>query len=199
MEAKAFTDHPAVVVAGGPSVTVNEIRTIGIARAADRCRVIAVNDAIYPCWFADWLHAADRRWWLEHAGVPAFTGCKTSLEPVSYSDVKMLRVTGVEGFDPRPCCIRSGGNSGYQAVHLAAQLGARKIIILGLDYTDDGARSHWFGHHRPGMDKQSDVRQWRIRLRELTHLLNGMGVEILNAGMKSTLTWLPRVDLGQEL
>lgn len=196
---KSFIDHPVVIVAGGPSVNVNDIRTIGIARSVDRCRVIAVSDAIYPCWFADWLHSSDRRWWQEHTGVSGFSGYKSSLEPVPYPDVKTLRNTGLEGYDPRPCCIRNGANSGYQAVHLAAQLGARKIILLGLDYTDDGARTHWFGHHKPGMDKHSDVQQWRRLLRDLTQILNAAGIEILNAGMKSTLTWLPRVDLALEL
>lgn len=187
--------RPVVVVAGGPSVNVNDIRTIGMARAADRCRVVAVNDAIYPCWFADHLHACDKRWWMEHSGVPGFSGAKTSLEPVPFADVETLKNTGLSGYDEEPGCIRNGANSGYQAVHLAAKLGAKKIILLGLDYTDDGARMHWFGHHKDGMDKHSNTQEWRHLLFGLTKTLNGMGIEILNAGMRSTLTWLPRTDL----
>lgn len=189
----------AVIVAGGPSVNVNDIRAVGMARSAGRCSVIAVNDAVYPCWFADHLHACDHRWWVEHRGVLGFAGRKTALEPVPFGDVEILRNTGISGYDPEPGCIRSGSNSGYQAVHLAAKLGARKIILLGLDYTDDGARMHWFGLHQPGMDKHSNVLEWRRLFRDLTDTLNGMGIEVLNAGIKSTLTWLPRVELAREL
>lgn len=188
-----------VIVAGGPSVNVGDIRTIGMARAADRCRVIAVNDAVYPCWFADVAYACDNRWWVEHSGVPGFRGQKMSLEPVPFKDVETLKNTGIEGYDPEPDCLRSGSNSGYQTVHLAAKLGAKKIILLGLDYTDDGARMHWFGTHKPGMDKHSNVVEWRRLLLGLTDILNGMGIEVLNAGLKSTLSWLPRCDLGVEL
>ncbi|TCU34146.1 hypothetical protein EV129_113131 [Rhizobium azibense] len=192
-------ENIVVIVAGGPSVTVSDVRTIGMARAAGKCTVIAVNDAVFPCWFADHLHACDRRWWIENSGVPGFRGFKTSLETVPFHDVKVLRNTGIDGYDPQLGCLRSGSNSGYQAVHLAAHLGAKKIILLGLDYSDDGARMHWFGHHRPGMDKHSNVVEWRRLLQDLTEILNGMGIQILNAGIKSTLTWLPRIDLGQEL
>lgn len=188
-----------VIVAGGPSVNVGDIRTIGMARAADRCRVIAVNDAVYPCWFADVAYACDNRWWVEHSGVPGFRGQKMSLEPVPFDDVETLKNTGIEGYDPEPGCLRSGSNSGYQAVHLAAKLGAKKIILLGLDYTDDGARMHWFGTHKPGMDKHSNVVEWRRLLLGLTDILNGTGVEVLNAGLKSTLSWLPRCDIAREL
>lgn len=188
-----------VIVAGGPSVSINDCRTIGIARAKGKCSVIAVNDAVYPCWFADRLHACDNRWFVEHSGVPGFTGIKTSLEPVPFPEVETLKNTGIEGYDPEPGCIRSGSNSGYQAVHLAAKLGAKKIILIGLDYTDDGARMHWFGTHKHGMDKHSNVVEWRRLLWGLTDILNGIGVEVLNAGMKSTLSWLPRCDIAREL
>jgi hypothetical protein len=186
-----------VIVAGGPSVNLQDIRRIGRARAARQCKVIAVNDAIYPCWFADRLHACDARWWTENDGVPGYAGGKTALEPVPYDDVFVLRNTGIEGYDPHPGCVRSGSNSGYQAVHLAAKLGAQRIILLGLDFTNDGARNHWFGLHRPGMDKHSNVTEWRRLFYALTDILADKGIKILNAGQQSTLTWLPRIDLAE--
>lgn len=184
-----------IIVAGGPSVSLPGIREIGISRSRSKCNVIAVNDAIYPCWFADRLHACDSRWWIENNGVSGFDGVKTSLEPVPFADVITLKNTGIEGFDPEPGCLKSGSNSGYQAVHLAAKIGAKKIILYGLDFTDDGAREHWFGKHKSGMDKHSNVPEWRRLFRGLTEHLSSMGIEVLNAGEKSTLTWLPRIRL----
>jgi len=192
---RSFSPRPVVVVAGGPSVTLKDIRTIGMARAQDRCRVLAINDAVYPCWFADHVHACDRKWWIEHKGLPHFFGLKTSVESTRYPDVSQLVSTGISGFDKVPGCIRTGMNSGYQAVHILAQAGVEKIILLGVDFTNDGAREHWFGLHPPGLDKNSSVGDWRHLFRELADELTKTGVQIFNAGERSTLTWLPRFKI----
>ncbi|AMX93648.1 MULTISPECIES: hypothetical protein [Mesorhizobium] len=193
-----FGDRPVVVAAGGPSLTLSQIRRIGMARAEDKIRVIAINDAIYPCWFADILHASDKRWWNMHKGVPAFRGLKTSLEITGFHDVRTLKNTGIEGFDDTPGCIRGGCNSGYQAVHLAAQLGARRIVIVAFDFSDDGAKSHWFGPHGPGMDLHSNTENWRKHFRGLTDELARRKIAVVNATIKSTITWLPRINLDTE-
>lgn len=196
MSIKALDRQTVYIIAGGPSVTLTDIRAIGRLRAADKCRVIAVNDAVYPCWFADGIHACDRRWWTENRGVPGFTGWKTSVESTPFSDVTAFEDSGLDGYDPRPQHIRTGGNSGYQAVHLAASLGAKTIIMLGVDYTNGGARDHWFGLHEPHMDRASEVDAWRLSMRGLVDDLAKRGVTVLNAGKFSTLTWLPKVNIG---
>ncbi len=188
---RSFSPRPVVIVGGGPSVTLKDVRIIGMARARDRCRVMAINDAVYPCWFADHVHACDRRWWDEHRGLPNFFGLKTSVEQTRFMDVDALVNTGISGFDKTPGCIRTGMNSGYQAVHIAAQAGAEQIIVDGIDFTNDGARDHWFGLHQPGMDKNSSVGDWRHLFRELTDELASRGIQIWNAGNRSTNSWLP--------
>lgn len=54
---------------------------------------------------------------------------------------------GTNGFTDATDHIRHGKNSGYQAIHIAAHLGARRIILLGFDMrpTSDGVL-HWFGN-----------------------------------------------------
>lgn len=188
-----------VVIAGGPSVTLPKVRIVGMARARNLCRVIAVNDAVYPCWFADHLHACDAVWWEANDGVPGFAGRKTSLQQTRFKDVEILQNSGVDGFDTRDGYIRNGSNSGYQAVHCAAQNGAKRIIILGIDYSENGARDHWFDRHDGGMDKFSNIDEWRRNMVDLSAILYDMGVEIVNAGDKSTLTWLRKCDLKKEL
>jgi len=189
-------DRTVYVVAGSPSVTLADVRAIGRSRARDECRVIAVNDAVYPCWFADHLHACDHRWWIEHNGVPGFAGVKTALEITPFPDVTTLVNSGRYGFDPTPGHVRTGSNSGFQALHLAASLGATTVILLGVDFTDDGARSHWFGLHPGALDQHSNVEQWRDLMRDLTDELERRGLCIMNAGRQSTLSWLPQIDLG---
>lgn len=194
-----FEGRPVVVVAGAPSLTLRQVRAVGMARAQDLCRVIAVNDAVYPCWFADILHACDARWWERHAGVPHYRGCKLSLEP-SFPDVRVLKNTGVDGYDPSPGCARSGANSAYQAVHVAAALGAKTIIIVAVDYTGDknlnnGSIEHWFGRHGHGLDRNSNTQELRRLFRGLADILSGRGVTILNASSASTLKFLPQIDV----
>lgn len=195
-----WAGETVVVVAGGPSVSMKQVRTIGIARANDRCRVIAVNDAVYPCWFADIVFASDAKWWDHHGGLPTFKGQKVSRNCLGRYDVDYLRDTGPDGFDPEPGTVRHGSNSGHQAVHLAAQLGAKKIIIVGMDFTDkDFARDHWFGRHQGNMDMCSDTVKWRKHFRVLTDALHERGVSVLNASLSSTIKWLPTVTLENAL
>lgn len=188
--------RPVFIIAGGPSVELSGIRLIARHRSGGHCRVIAVNDAVYPCWFADHLHASDCRWWIENGGVKRYPGRKTSVEITPFSDVEHFEKTGDRGFDPTEGKIRTGQNSAFQAVHIAAAEGETRIVLYGVDFTDDGARAHWFGHHKPGMDKRSDVKLWREMLRELTEELRTRGVVVMNASPESTITWLPRFDLG---
>lgn len=202
---------PTVIVAGGPSLALAQVRLIGKASSLARCRVVAVNDAVFPCWFADTLFASDRDWWIENAGVPWFPGRRVSVEPTPFEDVEVLKrelsAIGqpfITGFDERPGYVRTGENSGYGAVHEAAKV-TDNIILVAFDFSDDaaaglkpaqdGAREHWFGKHEGQMDRHSNVGRWREHFRELTTILAGRGVRIRNASLKSTIDWLPRFDL----
>ena len=208
-----WAGETAVVVAGGPSLSLAQVRSIGIARSSDRCRVIAVSDAVYPCWFADILYSADAKWWDHHSGVPGFRKVKVSRNNLGRYDVQHVigidgvvahnpeeYVRGVDGFDPTPGMLRYGPNSGHHAVHIAAQLGAKRIVIVALDFTDkDFARDHWFGRHGGRMDMCSDTSAWRAKFRLLTDDLDNAGVAVLNASPASTIDWLPIVSLEDAL
>lgn len=188
-----------VAIAAGPSLTIQQCRLIGMARAQNKVRVITINDAIYACFYADVMHACDKAWWTLHEGVPHFSGPKTCLEITPYKDVKTLANTGVTGFDEAPGACRSGANGGFQAVHIAAKIWQpKKIILVGYDYSDDGGRSHFWGKYQnPAMDKHSNVQHWRRNLEELTNILGKRGILVANATIKSTITWLPRLSLDQ--
>lgn len=168
-----------------------------MARAAGRCKVIAISDAIYPCWFADICYSSDRRWFEYHGYVDFFGGARVCHEATEPSGMWHLIKTGDEGFDEVPGNVRTGSNSGHQAIHLSAQIGAKEIIVTAMDFTNDGARSHWFGLHQGIMDKSSNVSLWRRQLRVLTDELMRRGIAVKNASPNSTLTWLPRTSTDQ--
>lgn len=145
-----------VIIGGGPSVTPEQIHRIARAKLAGAVKVIAVNDAIYLAWWADWLHACDSSWWNVHyPTVHTFNGIRTTLDecvPDRWR-VGCLRNTGKHGFDPDPANCRTGANSIYQAIHCCIHAGAREVVLVGCDMRRTRDRSHWHaGHGGPDVD-----------------------------------------------
>lgn len=67
----AWKGRTAALLGGGPSLTIADVEIVRQARAEDRLRVIAVNDAYLLAPWADVHYAADRRWHAWHtAGIP---------------------------------------------------------------------------------------------------------------------------------
>ena len=184
--------HPTtVVLATGRSLSSTQLQRVHQARLAGKAAVIAVNDAFRLAPWADMLYATDAQWWrVNEQEALAFEGRKLSCDKlVPYKQVRILRQTGTEGFDPLPGNVRTGGNSGYVAVHLAVACGAKRVILLGFDMHGD----HFFGRHRaPLRTTDADTfKRWIPRFAAL----NGHGAEILNCTPGSALTCFPQVDL----
>jgi len=177
----------------------------------DACRekahVIAVNDAYKLAPWADVLYAADYKWWRVHQGVPTFRGVKYSIMPnghnnaqQEYKDVHVLRNTGVDGLEREPNGLRTGRNSGYQAINLAVHLGATTIILLGYDMAvGPGGRRHFFGDHPPPLTLTSVFPEFLRHFRTLPAPLAALGVRVLNATRTTALTDFPKVALAEAL
>lgn len=197
-----------VIAATGPSLTIHQARAVAMARASlPDLKVIAVNDAIYPFWFADIAYACDASWWRAHKGLPGFGGWRLRLKhpcPDTGRDRNPLDMPGVDtftssgnlGFDPRPGFIRHGGNSGYQAVHIAAHLEAERIILLGFDMRSSDKKRHWFGEHLSATRKApANMKRWIEVFGGLASELRARHIEVVNASPGSALTAFPLVDL----
>jgi hypothetical protein len=190
-----FKGRTVALVAGGPSLSLAQVRLLGMARAKNKIRVIAINDAAYPCWFADIAYACDARFWRYHDGIPGFRGMRVSLDDSRLPGIKFLKNTGPEGFDPHPGSIRSGSNSGYQALHLAVHLGAARVILVGYDMTGDPSQ-HWFGNHPPQLGTSARTMEHRIRaFAGLKPELERRKIEVINTSPRTALTFFRRGDL----
>lgn len=202
-----WKDKTAVIIAGGPSLSLAQIRHVAIARhrPASNIRVIAVNDAIFPAWYADWLHAGDATWWYWHIQSVHTNPCiKTTLaEDIPAPWVSgYLKQTGQSGFDDDRSSCRAGGSSAYQAMCIAAHLGVRKIIAIGLDMkkSDDG-KKHWFGDH-PGAVGRVSVdyaKNMAPHFDALADILASKGISVMNASPGTALAAFPINDLEAEL
>jgi hypothetical protein len=154
------------VLGGGPSMSPAIAESL-----RGRCRVIAVNnngvrtvdaagvhhEAAAP--WADVLYAADDMWWkTNREAAEKFAGIKAKMMPNGFHNfatpvdgMRILGNGGADGFDDRPNYMRTGWNSGYQALHLAAHFGAKRVLLIGFDmHAKNG--DHWHGDHswRPG-------------------------------------------------
>lgn len=193
---KLWPGQTVTLIAGGPSLTVADVEAV-----RGQTRVIAVNDAYKLAPWADVLYAADRQWIEDwHQGVPDFAGMKYSIEsanPTTRADWTVLRNTGPEGLELDPSGLRTGSNSGYQALNLAVHLGAASILLLGFDMGNDGTQTHWFGDHP--VHRISPYAQMCAAFETLVDPLKSVGVSVVNCSRRTALTAFPCAPLKTEL
>jgi hypothetical protein len=166
-------------------------------------RVLAVNDAHLLLPEADLLYACDARWWDHHKGVQAFEGERWT--QTAAGGVECAARWGLNLVEGKPgnipdltgSSVRHGGNSGFQAVNLAALQGVRRIILLGFDMgcAPDGRR-HFFGNHAdPCLNVLPAFRLFVKAFTVAAPVYRAAGVEILNASRRSALTCFPSTPL----
>ncbi len=167
-----------------------------------RSRVIAISDAYRLAPWADVLYSCDAKWWEHHQGVATFPGLKFAVEARAgrWPGVQILQNTGFSGLEMMPTGVRTGANSGMQAINLAVHLGARRIVLLGYDMRPaaDG-RTHWFGRHPGTLHRCSPYERFMAAIATLAAPLREIGVEVLNASRQTALTVFPRVSLEEAL
>lgn len=93
-----------------------------------------------------------------------------------------------------------GGNSGFQALNLAVNFGARRIILIGYDMQIANG-VHWHGRHGSGLNNpaESNVRAWRRHFGSIAGHLADLGVEVVNASRETALTCFPRARIEDAL
>ena len=177
-----------VCLGAGPSLTRQDVEA-----CRGRGAVIAINGSYTLAPWADILYACDNKWWLWHKGATDFPGLKYTLDARAraWPGVTVLRNTGDSGLELDPTGVRTGRNSGYQAINLAVHLGAARILLLGYDMRGD----HW---HKPHPDGSRPP--FAICLKHFATLvepLRAAGVEIVNCTPHSALTCFPMRPLGE--
>lgn len=194
-----FEGKRVVIIAGGPSVTLQDIHRIARARLdlGSDLRVIAVNDAVFVAWWADWLHASDARWWNWNIQrIRQFNGIRTTIDPtVPKGWAHHLDNTGKEGFDPDPANCRNGGNSAYQAMHCAIHAGASSIVLVGVDMDRSG---HWHPEYEnvPTCDRPAVMLP---AFQTLAPTLAERRIKVVNVSPRSLLEIWPKVSLESAL
>lgn len=200
---------PAVIAATGPSFSSEQAKLIEAARARGVVRVIAVNDNWRLLPNADVLYACDGVWWDKHIGAAGeqFAGQLWTQDCVAAEKYQLCfvpcetgkAVTGLGGMGRKTFVIRSGGNSGYQAMNLAYHFGATKLILAGFDSQRTDKKAHWFGEHPPGLSRTHPYRSWLAHFEVLALDLAEEGIEVLNCSTETAIKSFRRADLRETL
>lgn len=190
---RIWADATVVILAGGPSLTQADV---DICR--DRARVIAIKDTIRLAPWAGCLYACDAKWWRHYGDGLAFDGPKYALEQGSNKWAGVLHDTGPLGLELKPTGLRTGRNSGYQAINLAVHLGAKRIVLLGYDMRPTGERHHWFGVH-PYNTSTPPYDHFLPCFDSIVEPLRALGIDVFNATRKTALAVFPQLSLEEAL
>jgi hypothetical protein len=194
-----WAGRTVVVAAPGPSLTEE------VAEACKGFPTIAVNNAWQLLPWADILFACDTAYWKFHRGVPAFKGEKWSSHGTGNDkqdagltyDIKCIAGQHGAEFSTRPGLINYGSNSGFQAINLAIQFGAPRIVLVGFNMQKVGGKTHFHGDHPKGLRNADPVRFLTYFNQAAKKL--PPGVTIINATPDSLLTCFPKMELQDAL
>ena len=195
-------------IASGPSLTQEDVDAV-----QGRARVLVVNDSYRLAPWADAIYAADLKWWhVHHPNLKNdFAGRMFSVEAGDNKNPRIaeqlygVRVWAQEkdrkqkhnGLSRIPGTLRLGSLSGYQAINLVYQWGAKVILLLGYDMQLTGGQRHWFGDHRKGLTNSSSYSS-RVKFFNSINPAE-YGIEIINCSRATALTCFPRMSIGEAL
>lgn len=186
-----------VCVASGPSLTPADVEA-----CRGRARVIAINDNFRLAPWADVLYACDLPWWDRyHEATEAVEGERWTQDERAAAryGLHLIKSTAGHGLSRIPGIIHQGSNSGYQAVGLAADFGAKRIVLLGYDMQRTDDKDHWHGPHPVGLNPPRHFQTWIINFNRLAKDAAELGIEIVNCSRATALTCFPRKELADAL
>ena len=189
-------------MASGPSLCAEDAHKVRDWQRAGHGKVIVVNTTFRMAPWADVLYACDGGWWREYGPEvdQKFTGRRFCYAQYGTKhDATQVPSTGRTGLSKTPGSITTGGNSGHQAIHLAYNFGAKKIILLGFDMAYTGGQSHWHGNHPSGLGNATHLHAWVKLMRFIAADLKAAGVEVLNCSRVTALDCFDRSPLDDAL
>jgi len=206
-----------VIIASGPSLTVKDCALVEEWRAwnLSRRRVIVVNSSCVLAKFSDVLYAGDLRWWEEYYKQTRewFAGqlWTEDLEALASCDrLHYIASERYDGLNLRRGKINQGGNSGFQALGLAFQSGADRILLVGYDMQDrviapdDPPQpvdnlGHWHPDHPGRLHSFPNYASWIAAFDKAAPDFVAAGVEVVNCSRATALTCFKRMTLEDAL
>lgn len=199
MEWPDWNGETAVIVGTGPGAAAAPL-----AEVRGHARFIAIKSSWELAPWASVIYGSERSWWFSNSGLPQFRGMKISPSPAvcrTYRDVRLVklrpRATILTGEIGVIGCglVSGGGHSGFHAINLAVQFGAKRIVLVGFDMTlANGA--HWHKERAGAVKADAGrVALWREEMDACAPLFDRLGVQVINATPESALKSYPKMSL----
>lgn len=190
-----------IVIGSGPSAAGSAAELGKLDRGI---RILAVNDS-WQLAAADVVYACDGAWWKARQGLAQFKGLRLTHDAtacVQFPGILQIAIARAcdEILTGEPGLVGDSGNSGFQALNLAVQFGAVKIILIGFDMRLD-LGLHWHGKHGRGLNNPSalNIAKWRRILDGQAPRLAALGVAVINCSAVSALEAFPKMSLAEAL
>lgn len=203
---QAWAERTAVVIASGPSLNGAQLSEVALARCADRVRSIAVNNTLERAPFADVAYFGDytaikhyRPQLLKSLGAHGVEW--VTIDSAAAERWKLTHVNPASANGMQLDRIRVNGNSGAQAINVAAAFGARRILLLGFDMQVDPVTraAHWFGQHPKNLVTVQLFEEWLHKFEFIAKDAKALGVEIINCTPGGALEVFPRATISEAL
>lgn len=184
-----WSDWPCAIIAAGRSA-----RRANVALLRGKFRVIAIKEcAVDLVPWADVAYGCDSAWWIYRQGLPKFKGIKVAWGRAAgrFSGINLIRIreTNRSTRNAREYVdhiitdelgvIGSGRGSGFQAINLAVQFGARRIALIGFDLSG----SHYYGRNwwrDCGNPDEHQFARCRQAYEANAPILKTLGVDVVN-------------------
>jgi hypothetical protein len=190
---RAWEGQTAVCLATGPSLCQADVDA-----CRGRAKLLAIKDAIRLAPDADCWYGCDAKVWKHYGDRVRFDGPKYTLDPQAAPWAGVLRNTGFLGLETVPSGLKTGKNSGFQAINLAVHFGVTRIILLGYDMRV-GAKGQTHFTKRPYSSTLSPFAAFLPLFETLIAPLQALGIRIINATRSTALTCFPRLTLDEAL
>lgn len=182
-------------MASGPSARMYKLDAL-----RDGFTGFAVKQSYDLIPWASIVYGCEPAWWIHRRGLPEFSGLKFMYDMhllPQFPDMKGVRVDTAANqlLMEKPAVVGSGGNSGFQALNLAVQFGARRIALVGFDMSDRGG-AHWYGRNNWAQAHNPDrtvFGRWIKAFETASVQLKAMGIEVVQASPNSALTCFPQL------
>ncbi len=190
-----WTGWPAVVVASGASAKKQDLSLL-----RGRFKIIAVKKSWELIPQADVVYGCDAPWWDSVIGLPKFEGLKLAYDrnAIGKYGIKEIKIPDLRWDDFRfdkVGEVGAGGASGFHATNLAAQFGAKQIILVGMDCSGRPGKEHWYGRndsYKMGNPTIQQYDRWIKAFDRGARTLQDRGIEVINASFDSGIRAFPK-------
>lgn len=185
-----------VVAAPGPSLDRDQAIIIQNSEA----KIIAVNDAYRMFDRVDILYGSDAAWWKYNYDLIKDLECeKVCMQPTNLEGISHVENGGRYGLSLKKGCLANGKNSSYAAMNLALQLGAERIVFVGLDLKRVQGKNHFFGEHPEPIRRESNYNMFIESFLQVKPIIADLEVEVINCTPNSALGCFPKMGLEEAL